>query len=262
MTRLVSNLRVSMHRTFFVALAGFVLTVWPAFTATAFSAQESKAKTLDSALTQTILSAQESKGKEIDVALTSTAFTYQGQLKDASGPVTGSYDFQFVLYSAQTGGEPLGASEMEDVALSNGMFSLRLDFGRLPAQAGAAADAKEGWLEIGVRPSGSAEAYTVLFPRQKLTPTPYAIFAQHEQWSLIGVPVGFAGGVETATVISDESADQGVTEAKKVSEETAKSSDSGKRKVTDAESQAAAAPQSTAGTIPKFVDANNNLGDS
>ncbi|MBI3951607.1 MAG: hypothetical protein HY314_14240, partial [Acidobacteria bacterium] len=126
-----------------------------------------------------------SKVKDPDAALTSTTFTYQGQLKDANGPVTGAFDFQFVLYLAQAGGERLGASEMVDVVLTNGMFSFKLDFGR------AAFEAKESWLEIGVRPSGGAEPYTVLFPRQKLTPTPYAIFAQHEQWGLIGVPVGF-----------------------------------------------------------------------
>ena len=54
------------------------------------------------------------------------------------------------------------------------------------------------------------------------------------------MPVGFAGGVEKATVITDELADQGVTDVKKVSEETAKGSDSMKGKATDAESKAAA----------------------
>lgn len=132
-----------------------------------------------------------------DAKVSPTAFTYQGQLKDADGPVNGSFDFQFVLYSAQTGGEQLGVSQMEDVSLTNGMFSFKLDFGR------AAVEAKESWLEIGVRQSGSAEAYTVLFPRQKLTPTPYAIFAQHEHWSLIGVPVGFAERLDNDAVPFD-----------------------------------------------------------
>jgi hypothetical protein len=162
--------------------------LWLALTVSqiAFGAQEPKAKSVDTVLTQTTVTVQESNIKDPDAALASTAFTYQGQLKDANGPVNGAFDFQFTLYSAQSGGEPLGVSEMENVSLTNGMFSFKLDFGR------AAVDAKESWLEIGVRPSGSAEDYTVLFPRQKLTPTPYAIFAQHEQWSLIGVPVGFA----------------------------------------------------------------------
>jgi hypothetical protein len=171
-------------KTFSLVVSGLWLAL--TFSHIAFGAQEPKAKNVDTALAQTTVTAQELNIKDTDAALTSTAFTYQGQLKDASGPVTGTFDFQFVLYPAQTGAEPLGTSEMKEMALSNGLFRFKLDFGR------AAREAQESWLDIGVRPSGSAEAYTVLFPRQKLTPTPYAIFAQHEQWSLIGVPVGFA----------------------------------------------------------------------
>jgi hypothetical protein len=221
-----------MKKTFCLALSGLALAL--TFSHIAFGAQEPKTNNLNSALAQSTVTALEPKTQDQDAALNLTAFTYQGQLKDANGPVNGSFGFQFTLYSARTGGEELGANEIEEVVLTNGMFSFKLDFGRV------APEAKESWLEIGVRPSGSAEPYTVLFPRQKLTPTPYAIFAQHEPWSLIGVPVGFAGGVEKATVITDELADQGVTDAKKVSEETAKNSDSAKAKATDVESNAAA----------------------
>jgi hypothetical protein len=195
-------------KTFCLALSGLALALTVSHIAV--GAQEPKAKNVDTVLTQTTVTAQESNIKDPDAALTSTAFTYQGQLKDANGPVNGAFDFQFVLYSAQTGGEQLGVSEMEDAALTNGMFSFKLDFGR------AAGEAKESWLEIGVRPSGSAEDYTILFPRQKLTPTPYAIFAQHEQWSLIGVPVGFAGdrAKETDTVsLQDEHPAENASEA-------------------------------------------------
>lgn len=115
-----------------------------------------------------------------------TAFTYEGQLKDANGPVNGTFDFQFTLYAVQGGGDKLGVKELAGVVLASGLFKFELDFGRLVSGP------QESWLEIGVRPGGSPEAYTLLFPRQKLAPTPYAIFAQHEQWSLIGVPVGFA----------------------------------------------------------------------
>ncbi|MBI3949582.1 MAG: HYR domain-containing protein, partial [Acidobacteria bacterium] len=191
MRHFISTSHISMQRIFFVGLVGFALTIWPAVTSTTLAIQEPKAKNLDSVSTQPTVTVQEAKSKDPDAALTSTAFTYQGQLKDANGPVTGSFDLQFVLYSAQAAGQRLGASEIKDVALTNGLFSFKLDFGR------TALEAKESWLEIGVRPSGSAEPYTVLFPRQKLTPTPYAIFAQHEPWSLIGVPVGFADRVAT-----------------------------------------------------------------
>lgn len=183
MTHLVSTLRGRLQQSFFVLLAGAVLIALVALPQTAFAAQgQEKAEVSPWSLVNEQGSSD--KGHRTNGQ---TAFTYQGQLKDSSGPVNGSFDFQFTLYSAQTGGEQLGSIDIEDLALTNGLFSVQLDFGR------AVLEAKEGWLEIGVRPGGSTEPYTVLFPRQKLTPTPYAIFAQHEQWSLIGVPVGFAG---------------------------------------------------------------------
>ncbi len=167
------------------------------------------------------------------LSIDQTAFTYQGQLKDSNGPVNGAYDLQFGLYSAQTGGEKLGVKEIQNSVLTNGLFKFQLDFGR-------AVEAKESWLEIGVRPSGSAEAYTVLFPRQKLTPTPYAIFAQHEQWSLIGVPVGFAGHEAKPSLLTDANTNQEVTHAKRTTEERLISGDSLKGKAADAESKTAA----------------------
>ncbi len=130
--------------------------------------------------------------------LRQTAFTYQGELKDANGPVNGSYDLKFTLYPAQAGGTPLGSVIHEHQALMNGLFSSKLDFDR------AALDVLQAWLEIGVRPSGSAEEYAVLFPRQKLTPVPSAILAKHEQWSLIGGPVGVAETVNSGSLKSDQ----------------------------------------------------------
>jgi hypothetical protein len=184
------------QQAFFVCLSWAALMAGVALSQTAFAAQEREKAEVPS------WSLVKGQGTRDQGPRTKdqTAFTYQGQLKDASGPVSGAYDFQFILYSAQTGGEKLGSIDIEDLALTNGLFSVRLDFGR------AVLEAKEGWLEIGVRPTGSGESYTVLFPRQKLTPTPYAIFAQHEQWSLIGVPVGFAGdrNKHTDTLSIDE----------------------------------------------------------
>lgn len=121
-----------------------------------------------------------------DVKSEHITFTYQGELKDGNGPVNGSYDLKFTVYSTQAGGTPLGSVMQDHQALMNGMFSLKLDFDR------AVLNAPEGWLEVAVRPSGSTEEYGALFPRQKLTPVPSAILAKHEQWSLIGVPVGVA----------------------------------------------------------------------
>ena len=56
------------------------------------------------------------------------------------------------------------------VAVSNGLFTVMLDFG-------AVFNGAARWLEIGVRPGGSASDFTMLSPRQALSPTPYAMFA-------------------------------------------------------------------------------------
>jgi hypothetical protein len=76
-----------------------------------------------------------------------------------------------------------------------------LDFGAVTN------DGKECWLEIAVRPSDSTEPHTVLSPRQHLTATPYAVFAQQERWSLIGMPVGFVRAPELAKGINPANVD-------------------------------------------------------
>jgi hypothetical protein len=116
-----------------------------------------------------------------------TAFTYQGELKDAHGLITGAYDLQFTLYSAPTEGEELGRIIHEQVTLTGGVFTVPLDFGRAVTDA---------WLEIAVRPSGSLEPYQGLSPRQKLMSIPHAMFARQEEWSLVGMPVGIKAAAE------------------------------------------------------------------
>ncbi len=99
-----------------------------------------------------------------------TAFTYQGKLTDAGNPANGNYDLQFKLFDALSGGAQQGETVTNPtVAVSAGIFTVTLDFG--PNVFGGA----NRWLEIGVRPAGSVNAYTVLAPRQPITSTPYAI---------------------------------------------------------------------------------------
>ncbi|HWN98287.1 MAG TPA: hypothetical protein VNS63_03350, partial [Blastocatellia bacterium] len=101
-----------------------------------------------------------------------TGFTYQGRLTDAGGPANGAYDLQFKLYDALAGPTQVGATAtLDDVAVSNGSFSVTLDFGA------AAFPGTNRWLEIGVRPGVSTGAFTTLTPRQPITSTPYAINA-------------------------------------------------------------------------------------
>jgi hypothetical protein len=104
------------------------------------------------------------------VVAQTTAFTYQGRLTDAGNPANGNYDLQFKLFDALGGGAQQGATLARNpVTASAGVFTVTLDFGA-NVFSGAAR-----YLEIGVRPAGSGSAYTVLTPRQPLTPTPYAI---------------------------------------------------------------------------------------
>jgi len=134
-----------------------------------------------------------------------TAFTYQGYLASGGAEANGNHDFQFALYDAANGGSQVGVTVTKtDVAVASGSFTVTLDFG-----AGAFnGDAR--WLEIGVRTSGSGGLYTTLTPRQRLTPTPYALYAKaaEDAAALGGVPKsGFAlvdhthGGVGYANVI-------------------------------------------------------------
>jgi hypothetical protein len=81
-----------------------------------------------------------------------TAFTYQGRLSDAGAPANGSYDLEFRLYAAETGGLPVAPTlTLDNVAVAGGLFSVKLDFG-----AGVLTGAAR-WLGIAVRP-GSARA--------------------------------------------------------------------------------------------------------
>jgi hypothetical protein len=100
-----------------------------------------------------------------------TAFTYQGRLNDGGQPANGSFDLKFTLCDAASGGTPVGGPITKSpMAVTNGLFSVTLDFG-------AEFDGSARWLEIAVRSSGSPADFTLLTPRQPLTPTPYALFA-------------------------------------------------------------------------------------
>ena len=99
-------------------------------------------------------------------------FTYQGRLLDGGQPANGAYDLQFALSGVPVGesyiGSPVTAAP---VAVSNGLFTVALDFGD------GVFDGSARWLEVGVRTNGSAAPYTVLTPRQPLTAAPYALYA-------------------------------------------------------------------------------------
>lgn len=105
------------------------------------------------------------------VAAQGTEFMYQGRLNDGGSPASGNYDFTFALFdnSGTNRGQIGDTLAKPDVGVTNGFFSVTLDFGGVFAGTSS-------WLAIAVRTNGSA-AYEPLSPLQALAPTPYAIFA-------------------------------------------------------------------------------------
>lgn len=100
-----------------------------------------------------------------------TSFTYDGSLADGGAPANGSYDVQFTLYDAASGGSVVGSPLTQAaVAVSDGLFSTTLDFGP------GAFTGQARWLEIAVRTNG-VSAFTTLTPRQPVQATPYALHA-------------------------------------------------------------------------------------
>lgn len=98
-----------------------------------------------------------------------TVFTYQGRLNDSGQPANGTnYGMVFYLYDAPTNGNLLGSLGIASVTVSNGLFTLPLDFDN-------EFDGTPRWLQISVQKNGGA--FTQLIPRQQITPSPYAIFA-------------------------------------------------------------------------------------
>jgi len=127
-----------------------------------------------------------------------TAYTYQGRLMDANGPADGLYDFEFRLYADPNLNSSLVGDtiDINDLDVIDGYFTVLLDFGNKVFNG----DAR--WLEIGVRPGDSEERCTILSPRQEVTPTPYALYAQNantdNDWMVSGsdmysIPSGNVG---------------------------------------------------------------------
>jgi hypothetical protein len=119
-----------------------------------------------------------------------TAFTYQGQLSANGAPANGSYDLAFTLYDSTNipGNVIAGPLTNAATAVSNGLFAVTLNFG------GGIFTGANYWLDISVSPAGS-NTFTGLSPRQQLTHTPYAIFANTASNVSGTLPAGQLSGV-------------------------------------------------------------------
>lgn len=94
-----------------------------------------------------------------------TAFTYQGRLLDNGTPVDGTCDFDFGLWNQLSDGTQIGSQSANDVSVSDGYFSVSLDFGA------TAFDGEARYLAIAVDCGGGS---TPLDPRVTLNAAPYA----------------------------------------------------------------------------------------
>ncbi|MFH1111344.1 MAG: hypothetical protein V1790_19425 [Planctomycetota bacterium] len=111
-----------------------------------------------------------------------TGFTYQGQLKQGGVPVNAhppddGCDFAYSLWDDPAAGNRLGIPQiLFDQEVKNGLFMVTLNEGNPPQFGPNAFNGDARWLEIQVAcPAGTAPF--VNLGRQRLTATPYALFA-------------------------------------------------------------------------------------
>ena len=100
-----------------------------------------------------------------------TAFTYQGRLNASGAVANGSFDIAFTLYTTNVTGTAIaGPVTKTAVVVTNGLFTTTVDFGS------GAFLGTSNWLALAVSTNG-ANSFSILSPRQQVTPTPYALYS-------------------------------------------------------------------------------------
>lgn len=122
----------------------------------------------------------------------STQFTYQGELQFDGAPANGQYQLRISAFDNALVGVQLGSQLITVVDVVNGRFTTVLDFGTLLNNT-------DVYLELGVRPNGQPVAYTNLWPRQRLTAAPNALFAASAGTATTAVSASTALSATTAT---------------------------------------------------------------
>lgn len=128
-----------------------------------------------------------------------TAFQYEGRLTAGGAPANGTYEFEFTIWNSLAGGSQASATVLGTpggVGVTNGIFTVVLDYG-----AGVL-NGQPRWIELAVRTNGSADAFTVVSPRQSVPFAPYAVFAT------------LAGGAANGSISNAALAANAVTGAK------------------------------------------------
>ncbi len=74
------------------------------------------------------------------------AFTYQGSLESGGALANGSFDFEVALFNTATGGSVIDSASSPNQPVTNGVFTLSLDYTDAPYRDGEAL-----FLELRVR---------------------------------------------------------------------------------------------------------------
>lgn len=131
----------------------------------------------------------------------SPAFTYQGKLNDNGIAANGTYEMQFTLFS-DTSENPIGANTINNVTVSNGIFTVQLAFGS------TAFDGNLRFLEIAVRPAGSQNPFTILAPRQQILSAPYSIRSSSAALADVAADSIKLGGIPASGFIQNSTTQQ------------------------------------------------------
>ena len=137
-----------------------------------------------------------------------TGFTYQGRLADAGNPADALYEMQFKLFdtaTVATGIQQGSAITDPAVQVTNGVFTVQLDFGP------GVFDGSARYLEIGIRPAGSPNPFTVLSPRQPMSSSPYAVRSATAGLADTATNAGQLGGMSPSGFIQNTTSQQPAT---------------------------------------------------
>lgn len=130
-----------------------------------------------------------------------TAFTYQGSLSEGADPANGNYDLEFALFDAVSGGVQQGSTiTVNAVAVTNGIFSVALDFGSQFPGTGR-------FLEIRVKATGGG-AFTTLSPRQPVNSSPYSIKSLTSESATTATNATQLGGISPMGFIQNTTTQQ------------------------------------------------------
>lgn len=134
-------------------------------------------------------------------------FTYQGQLRNAGQLVNGAVDLKISMWDADTAGVQIGTSNtFNAVPMTDGRFALGLNFGA------SAFDGSNRWIQVEFRNPAGSGLYQALNPRDKITATPYALYAlngangvwvydtKQQSVSVLGKKVGIGTSNPTAAL--------------------------------------------------------------